>query len=225
MHRCPWCLVSRDEPGNGGDAVFCDDTDGQRFLGRVSELPGRFSLEVHAFVLMRNRYHPPLRCRLGNLSAALGCLNQSYASRFNWARRRQGHVFHGRFKAVLLTDESALDEVVRFQADLLLGLPWLTMTDRQGAWGRDAVLAVATRHLGWRLSRIHAVDVGGGGPGGSPTRASLREEQALPGFGRGSPMPNVKKRDLTPLALHWHNKKPFFGLLETPDVPCVAGFD
>ena len=43
--------------GNGGERIFRDDTDRRRFLGRVAELPGRFSVEVHAFVLMDNHYH------------------------------------------------------------------------------------------------------------------------------------------------------------------------
>ena len=37
--------------------MFFHDTDRRRFLGRVAELPERFGLEVHAFVLMDNHYH------------------------------------------------------------------------------------------------------------------------------------------------------------------------
>jgi hypothetical protein len=37
---------------NGGDLLFRDDLDRRRFLGLLSELPERFSLELHAFVLM-----------------------------------------------------------------------------------------------------------------------------------------------------------------------------
>jgi hypothetical protein len=47
--------------GNGGEVLFCDDTDRRRFLGLVSELPERISLEVHAFVLMNNRRLTALR--------------------------------------------------------------------------------------------------------------------------------------------------------------------
>ena len=48
-----WDLESRREPGQRRGTLFRDDTDRRRFLGLVSELPERFSLEVHAFVLMR----------------------------------------------------------------------------------------------------------------------------------------------------------------------------
>ncbi|MFM8358833.1 MAG: transposase [Verrucomicrobiota bacterium] len=104
-------VVSR---GNGGEALFRGDTDRRRFLGLVSELPERFSLEVHAFVLMSNHYHLLVRCREANLSEAIRWLQVSYAGRFNWAHRRRGHVFQGRFKSVLLLEERALDEVGRY---------------------------------------------------------------------------------------------------------------
>ena len=90
---------------NGGDLLFRDDLDRHRFLGLLSELPERFSLEVHAFVLMENHYHLLLRCREANLSQAIRWLQTSYAGRFNWAHRRRGHVFQGRFKSVLILDE------------------------------------------------------------------------------------------------------------------------
>ena len=104
-------VVSR---GNGGEALFRGDADRRRFLGLVSELPARFSVEVHAFVLMDNHYHLLLRCREANLSEAVRWLQVSYAGRFNWAHRRRGHVFQGRFKSVLLLDEGTLNEVGRY---------------------------------------------------------------------------------------------------------------
>lgn len=104
-------VVSR---GNGGGTLFADDLDRRRFLGLLSELPERFSLEVHAFVLMNTHYHLLLRCREANLSDAVRWLQVSYAGRFNWAHQRRGHVFQGRFKSVLLLGEGAPDEVGRY---------------------------------------------------------------------------------------------------------------
>ena len=104
-------VVSR---GNGGEVLFRGDVDRHRFLGLVSELPARFFVEVHAFVLMDNHYHLLLRCQEANLSEAVRWLQVSYAGRFNWAHRRRGHVFQGRFKSVLLMEEEALDEVGRY---------------------------------------------------------------------------------------------------------------
>ncbi len=43
--------------GHRGGALFLEDADRHRFLGTVVELPERFALELHAFVLMNNHYH------------------------------------------------------------------------------------------------------------------------------------------------------------------------
>jgi Transposase IS200 like len=84
---------------NGGDLLFRGELDRHRFLWLLSELPERFSLELHAFVLMAHHYHLLLRCREANLSHAIRWLQTSYA---------------GRFKSVLILEESRLDEVGRY---------------------------------------------------------------------------------------------------------------
>jgi REP element-mobilizing transposase RayT len=67
--------------------LFLTETDRQRFLGLVAELPERFGVEVHAFVLMDNHYHLLLRTPEPNLHHAIRWLQVSYAVRFNWAHR------------------------------------------------------------------------------------------------------------------------------------------
>ena len=61
--------------GHRGRRLFVDDSDRRRFLGAVSELPERFGLEVHAFVLMANHYHLLVRTTEANLSQAIRWLN------------------------------------------------------------------------------------------------------------------------------------------------------
>ncbi len=100
--------------GNGGEVLFRRDDDRRAFLGLVSELPERFGTEVHAFVLMENHYHLLVRCRRTELSETLRWLQTSYSVRFNWAHGRRGHVFQGRFKSILIRDESRLEEVGRY---------------------------------------------------------------------------------------------------------------
>lgn len=115
--------------------IYRDDIDRRRFLGLVSELPGRFSVEIHAFVLMNNRNPLLLRCREANLSEAIRWLQVSYAGRFNRAHRRRGHLFQGRFKSALLLEESALDEVARYihLNPVRSGGPGLSMQDQRRA--------------------------------------------------------------------------------------------
>ena len=104
-------IVSR---GNRREALFLDDADRRRFLALMAELPERFRLEIHAFVLMDNHYHLVLRTPEANLSHAIRWLNVSYSSRFNWAHRQVGHVFQGRFKAVVIQETKGVCEVARY---------------------------------------------------------------------------------------------------------------
>lgn len=100
--------------GHRGGALFLDDVDRRRFLGAVSELPDRYGLEVHAFVLMGNHYHLLVRTREANLSHAIRWLNVTYAIKFNWAHRWRGAVFQGRYKSVLIQEQSGAMEVARY---------------------------------------------------------------------------------------------------------------
>ena len=100
--------------GHRGVELFLDEADRRRFLGAVGELPERFGLEVHAFVLMANHYHLLVRTSEPNLSEAIRWLNVIYAVKFNWAHRWRGTVFQGRFKSVLIQQESKAQEVARY---------------------------------------------------------------------------------------------------------------
>jgi len=100
--------------GNGGEAIYRTDEDRHRFLARVAELPERFGTEIHAFVLMDDHYHMLVRCRRSDVSETLRWLQTAYSIGFNGAHHRRGHVFQGRFKSVLIRDESALDAVARY---------------------------------------------------------------------------------------------------------------
>lgn len=100
--------------GNRRAAIFRTDTDRRRFLGRLAELPERFRIEIHAFVLMDNHYHLLLRTHDANLSEAIRWLQVSYSSVFNWAHRLRGHLFQGRFRSLLIEDGKGVVEVARY---------------------------------------------------------------------------------------------------------------
>ena len=99
--------------GNERKAVFRDDEDRRRFLERMEELVERFALAIHGYVLMDNHYHLLLETPQANLSAAMQWLGVSYTAAFNHRHRRVGHLFQGRFRAVLV-DEAAVAEVSRY---------------------------------------------------------------------------------------------------------------
>jgi putative transposase len=103
--------------GNERKAVYRDATDRVRFLEIVDRTRGRYSLEILAYCLMGNHYHVLLRTLRPNLARAIRQLNGVYAQWFNGRHRRVGHLFQGRYKAVLVEDDahlvSALAYIVR----------------------------------------------------------------------------------------------------------------
>jgi len=100
--------------GNERRAVFRDDTDRLHFLELLNEGVGRFGLRVHAYVLLDNHYHLLVETPLANLSAAMQWLGVSYTVWFNRRHRRAGHLFQGRYKAIVIEAESAAWELSRY---------------------------------------------------------------------------------------------------------------
>mgnify|MGYP001593392467 CR=1 FL=1 len=94
--------------------TFLDDDDRRAFLAMVGRLVAEGALETHAFCLMPNHYHLLLRTPAGNLARWIRHLNGDYARRFNARHRRVGHVWQGRYKAILVEDGAYLREVSRY---------------------------------------------------------------------------------------------------------------
>lgn len=63
---------------------------------------------LHAFVVMGNHYHLALETPQGNLVAGMHWLQSAFATRFNRYRDERGHVFQGRYKALLVEDGDPL---------------------------------------------------------------------------------------------------------------------
>ena len=106
-----WHVTSR---GNERREVFVDDEDRREFLrllGRTVEL---FGWKLHAWVLMGNHYHLFVGTPEATLSRGMRQLNGDYAQHFNRRHGRDGHVFQGRFKAILVQREAHLLEVARY---------------------------------------------------------------------------------------------------------------
>lgn len=74
----------------------------------------RYHWRGHAYCLMDNHYHLLLETPQGNLSVGVRQLNGAYTQRCNRRHARVGHVFQGRFKAVLVERDSYLLELCRY---------------------------------------------------------------------------------------------------------------
>lgn len=100
--------------GNGGQDVFLTAADRYRFYLLLQEGTERFGYRVHAFCLMTNHIH--LAVQIGEIPLSRGMQNLSfrYTRWINRRENRTGHLFQGRYKAVLVDGDSYLLELVRY---------------------------------------------------------------------------------------------------------------
>lgn len=100
--------------GNTGMDIFKSQRDRERFLEYVSKAVERFEIKVHSYCLMTTHYHILIETPHGNLSQAIKWINVCYSVYFNRKRRRFGHLFQGRFKAVLVDADEYLKHLSRY---------------------------------------------------------------------------------------------------------------
>ena len=91
--------------GNHGQAIFQDDKDRLRFIDTLGEASEKTGWRVHAFVLMFNHYHLLLSTPEPNLSAGMKWLQSAYTQRYNGKHKVFGHLFQGRYKALIMDGE------------------------------------------------------------------------------------------------------------------------
>jgi putative transposase len=100
--------------GNARADIFEDDNDRNLFCAVLGQVVKRFNWLCHAYCLMSNHYHLLIETPDGNLSAGMRQLNGIYTQAFNRRHRKDGHLFKGRFKSVLVEKESHLLELCRY---------------------------------------------------------------------------------------------------------------
>src|SRR5210317_367246 len=98
-------LLSR---GNERSDIFMDEKDRSSFLNAVSEMLERFDIDVFAYVLMDNHYYLIVRTRRANLKKAMQWFGTTYTQRFNRRHFRSGHLFQGRYKSIIIQNDSYL---------------------------------------------------------------------------------------------------------------------
>ncbi|NOY65250.1 MAG: addiction module toxin RelE [Nitrospirae bacterium] len=100
--------------GNAKQNIFLDENDFKEFLAILCHVVKRYNWFLHAYCLMNNHYHLIVETPEGNLSIGMRQLNGIYTQRFNKRHHRVGHLFQGRFKAILVDKESYLLELCRY---------------------------------------------------------------------------------------------------------------
>jgi len=104
-------LTSR---GNARNSIYLNDDDRQRFLAILDDVVDRYNWLCHAFCLMDNHYHLLIETLDPNLSSGMRQLNGVYTQSFNRAHNRVGHIFQGRYKAILVEKDQHLLELCRY---------------------------------------------------------------------------------------------------------------
>src|SRR5438093_2489069 len=92
--------------GNERRAIYRQDRDRQHFVELLPPWLERFRLRLYAYVLMDNHYPLLLETQEAHLSRAMQWLNTSYSVWFNRRHQRSGHLFQGRFQAVMIEPQS-----------------------------------------------------------------------------------------------------------------------
>ena len=100
--------------GDGREDIYLSDQDRYAFLDLLGKCCSRFDWVVYAYCLMSNHYHLVLETLEPNLSQGMRQLNGVYTQYFNRSHSRVGHVFQGRFKAILVDKDAYLLELSRY---------------------------------------------------------------------------------------------------------------
>lgn len=96
-------LLSR---GNEGVDIFREQKDREIFLEIIGEFSERFDIDVFAYVLMDNHYHLLVQTRDANLKKAMHWFGTTYTQRFNRRHSRSGHLFQGRYKSIIVQNNT-----------------------------------------------------------------------------------------------------------------------
>ncbi len=100
--------------GNDQKAVFKSKRDREKFLEYLEIATERYNARVHAFCLMGNHYHLLLETPSANLPQIMRHINGAYTTYFNIKRARSGHLFQGRYKAILVDKDTYAKELSRY---------------------------------------------------------------------------------------------------------------
>ena len=106
-----YCISSR---GNEHDEIYLDDIDRAEFLDLLASACQRFNWTCHGYCLMDDHYHMLIETGDANLSKGMKFINGTFTQNFNRRHNREGHVFQGRFKSVLVERERYLLELCRY---------------------------------------------------------------------------------------------------------------
>ena len=100
--------------GDRREAIYRDNDDRLQWFEVVGQVCERFNWVIHGYCQMTNHYHLLAETIDGNLSRGMRQLNGIYTQNFNRRHHESGHVFQGRYKAILVQKDCHLLELTRY---------------------------------------------------------------------------------------------------------------
>jgi putative transposase len=110
----PGAIYHVTSRGDRREAIYRDDPDRQAQLAVIGQAMDRFEAQVLAYCQMGNHYHLVLHTRQANLSRTMRHINGVYTQHFNRRHGLVGHLFQGRFKAILVDRDAYLLALCRY---------------------------------------------------------------------------------------------------------------
>lgn len=152
--------------GRRGDVIFSESDDFTAFLRLLQQSVELWDIRISAYCLMSNHYHLLIQTPLANLSRVMRHINGVYTQYYNRTHGCDGPLFRGRYKAILVEEDSYLLELVRYihrnplragLADELESYAWsshvgyLSSAKKWDWLHKDFILAMLTEDASQRL--------------------------------------------------------------------------
>lgn len=150
-------VISR---GNQRQAIFHSDADRAYYLDRLEHYRLRYGFALYGYVLMTNHVHLLIETDKIPLSKIMQGVQFTYTRYYNREYNKVGHLFQGRYKAILCDRDSYLLELVRYlhlnPARLRRPLdPWRYRWSSHGAYlGKDSAVKVETSVVLGQLGKV-----------------------------------------------------------------------
>jgi putative transposase len=100
--------------GVNHQSIYLNDSHRYDFIEMLAQGIELYGIEVHGYCLMNNHYHVLIKTPRGNLSRAMQYINGTYSARFNKRENRDGPLFRGRYKAILVENDHYLYRISRY---------------------------------------------------------------------------------------------------------------
>jgi putative transposase len=100
--------------GNRRGDIFENEKDKRRLLEFLVRGKEKYRYHILGYVLMTNHYHFLIQTIKANLSRIMHYVNSSYATYYNYTHRKSGHLFQGRYKAILVDHDEYYKKITAY---------------------------------------------------------------------------------------------------------------